>query len=199
MTSLLKILSCGSVGCLLLVLLPYELFRLALRRELRRRAAGLVALALLLCAGSARATTVTNALGFLVPTNLSPSVTLAWDPSTNSGVISYRIYYGVASRGYTNNATVSTSNSVLVTLPARGATYYFAAAAQDTNGLESDFSNEVSWTVPAAPSAPFLHNVVRLTAQSTPDLAVPWWDDVFEVVISEDLARQFFRLRIAQQ
>ena len=40
------------------------------------------------------------------------------------------------------NLTVSVSNLV------EGTTYYFAATAVDTNGLESDYSTEVSTLIP---------------------------------------------------
>ena len=75
----------------------------------------------------------------------APSVTLAWDPTPDASVVGYALYYGGASRQYTNsvNTGLATSNTV-VGLQV-GVTYYFAATARATNGLESDFSNEVSY------------------------------------------------------
>jgi len=80
----------------------------------------------------------------------SSSVTLAWDASatTNSGPIGYRIYDGVASRTYTNVMEAGYGLQYTVTNLVDGTTYYFAATAYDTNGLESDFSSEVSCLVP---------------------------------------------------
>ena len=78
-------------------------------------------------------------------------LTLAWDPSPSGGVSGYRIYYGTDTRSYqfvTNAGLVLTQS---VVLPWRGR-WFFAATAYDTNGLESDFSNEVSWE--SKPSAP---------------------------------------------
>ena len=39
------------------------------------------------------------------------SVTLVWDGSPSSDVTSYRVYYGGASRNYTNNTTVGRQSS----------------------------------------------------------------------------------------
>lgn len=73
------------------------------------------------------------------------SVTLAWDPSPATYTIAnYNVYYGTASRAYSQvipagtNATLSISNLV------SGTTYYFAVTAVDIFGLESDYSSEIS-------------------------------------------------------
>ena len=79
------------------------------------------------------------------------SVTLAWDASPSATIAGYRVYYGTNSRAYgfvTNAGLVLTQR---VTLPCLGR-WFFAATAYDTNGLESDFSNEVEWE--AKPGAP---------------------------------------------
>jgi hypothetical protein len=97
--------------------------------------------------------------------NSTAWVQLAWDPSPNSyvgtnadgsnytnywAITNYAVYCGTVSGTYTNinkvmagtNLTASVSNLV------RGATYYFAATATDTNGLESLYSTEVSCKIP---------------------------------------------------
>jgi fibronectin type 3 domain-containing protein len=90
------------------------------------------------------------------PTNPGSSVTLAWDPSpsTNMGVLSYKVYYGVSSTAYTNTVSAGTNLTATVTNLLRGKTYYFAATAIATNGLESAYSIEVSTTIPSIPAAP---------------------------------------------
>jgi len=77
------------------------------------------------------------------------SVTLAWDPSPDAGVVAYRIYYGPTSQGYTNFLQVGNVTNASIVGLIEGATYYFGATAVDGSGLESDFSNETSSTVPA--------------------------------------------------
>jgi hypothetical protein len=89
-------------------------------------------------------------------------VTLAWDASRSAGVAGYRLYYGTNTGSYqfvTNTGLVRTQS---VVLPHRGR-WFFAATAYDTNGLESDFSNEASWQ--SKPAAPVMagESWVRLT------------------------------------
>ena len=80
------------------------------------------------------------------------SVTLAWDPSPDSSVVGYKAYYGVASRSYTN--LIDVGNATRVTVPGlvEGTTYFFAASAYNILGLESVFSDELSYTVPVSPA-----------------------------------------------
>jgi hypothetical protein len=78
-------------------------------------------------------------------------VTLAWDASPCGCAAGYRLYYGTNTRSYqfVTNAGPSLTQSVV--LP-HGGRWFFAATVVSTNGLESDFSNEVSWeSKPAAP------------------------------------------------
>lgn len=75
-------------------------------------------------------------------------VTLAWDESPSPSVAGYRVYFGPASRTYTNTVDVGHTTNVTVSVPA-GAVSYYAATAYDTSGLESDFSAEISYQ-PAA-------------------------------------------------
>jgi hypothetical protein len=72
------------------------------------------------------------------------TVTLAWDPSPGTNIAGYNIYYGGATRDYTNTITVLNTNEVQVTNLVSGTTYFFAATAFDFQGLESDYSDEVS-------------------------------------------------------
>jgi hypothetical protein len=78
-------------------------------------------------------------------------VTLAWDPSPDSTVIGYKVYYGVASRTYTNLVTVGNVTNMNVFGLVEGTTYYFAVTAYNILGMESDYSSEVSYTEPAGP------------------------------------------------
>jgi len=77
------------------------------------------------------------------------SVTLAWDAS--DGAAGYKIYSGTASNSYqwfidVGNATSYTSSDLT-----DGYTYYFAATAYDESGLESDYSEEVSYNTNIEP------------------------------------------------
>lgn len=77
-----------------------------------------------------------------------PSVTLGWDASPSADATGYRIYYGAASGNYTNNIMVGNVTSNTIPSLVVGATYYFSVVAYNSFGLESTFSNEITYTVP---------------------------------------------------
>ena len=89
-------------------------------------------------------------------------LTLAWDASLCACAANYRLYYGTNTRSYqfvTNTGLMLTQSVVLP----HGGRWFFAATVVSTNGLESDFSNEVSWE--SKPTAPVMAGRpwVRLT------------------------------------
>jgi hypothetical protein len=96
------------------------------------------------------------------PTNSTSSVSLAWNPSpdTRYGVLNYNLYYGHASATYTNSFSVGTNLTGSVSNLVRGSTYFFAVTAYATNGLESDFSNEISYTSPTPPTPPTVLKII---------------------------------------
>jgi hypothetical protein len=102
---------------------------------------------------------------FITPiSGFAANVTLAWDPSPDPQVAGYRIYYGVATGNYTNSAPVGMVTTATLTGLVVGTKYYFAATAFDTNGVESIFSNETSYTpVPSANQPPTLNALVNVT------------------------------------
>lgn len=95
---------------------------------------------------------MTLTLAFLCLWSPSPvaasSVSLAWDASTDPSAAGYNVYFGSASRSYTNVVDAGNGTSVTVSTLVPGATYYFAATTYNASGLESDYSIEVSYTVP---------------------------------------------------
>ncbi|MBN9691338.1 MAG: host-nuclease inhibitor Gam family protein [Verrucomicrobia bacterium] len=82
------------------------------------------------------------------------NVGLTWDPNTEADLGGYRVYYGPASRSYTNVVNVGRTNVARVTGLLDGAAYFFAVTAYNTNGLESDYSNEVRIQTGTRPAAP---------------------------------------------
>ncbi len=75
-------------------------------------------------------------------------VTLAWDPSPSANIAGYRLYQGNSSRTYNAMLDVGNTNAATSAGLLAGTTYFFAVTAYDTLGLESTFSDEVSYTVP---------------------------------------------------
>ena len=85
------------------------------------------------------------------------SVTLAWNANTETNLAGYRLYSGLASRSYSTGyvQVIHPTTQATVTNLAIGLTNYFAVTAFTSDGLESDYSDEVSYlvTVPPAPPA----------------------------------------------
>ncbi len=111
---------------------------------------GILFLALLLNSVQAFSTTVPAA----------QSITLAWIPSPDTNVMGYNIYYGVASRTYSNEINVGNVTSATISNLVAGVTYYFAATEYDNLGQESDFSDEVSYLVPDGLPTMQIHGMV---------------------------------------
>jgi Bacterial Ig domain len=74
------------------------------------------------------------------------TVTFAWDPI--NGVAGYKLYQGGASRVYTNSVNAGSATQATVSGLIVGRTYYFAATAYNSSGIESDYSSEIVYTVP---------------------------------------------------
>src|SRR5690348_12550098 len=72
------------------------------------------------------------------------SVALAWDPSPDSNVAGYNVYYGTASHSYQAQVPVGTNVTATVSGLSDGTTYYFSVTAVDAAGIESDFSAELA-------------------------------------------------------
>lgn len=84
---------------------------------------------------------------FLMPCLGAPptfSVTLAWDPSPSPEAVGYRLYFGVSSGQYTTSIQVGNISRYTLSGLNAGTAYYFAVRAYASNGLESDFSNEIT-------------------------------------------------------
>jgi hypothetical protein len=105
---------------------------------------------------------------------LSPAVALAWDPSPDRTVTGYNVYYGTASRSYTNIIAVGNSTNAVVSNLVNGVTYYFAATTYTAAGLESDYSAEAAYAVPVANAPPTVNPLPNLViAQNSGPQTVP--------------------------
>lgn len=103
----------------------------------------ILCLAMLQCGGgSGEGGASVNGSDHVVGSN---PTTLAWDPPSRKEVkvAGYRLYYGRASRSYSQNMTLSKKDAyVTVDNLARGA-WFFSVTTIDEKGNESAFSNEV--------------------------------------------------------
>jgi len=93
-----------------------------------------------------------SVLLFQLPVLATQSVVLEWTPSNDTDVVGYRVYSGTASRNYGSPVAVGNTNRTTISGLADGVTYYFAATSIDSEGDESDFSNEAIIVAPSAAS-----------------------------------------------
>jgi len=75
-------------------------------------------------------------------------VTLAWDANSEADLAGYKLHYGIASGVYNQTVVVGNVTEHTVTGLNENTVYYFAATAYDMDDNESDYSNEVSYSVP---------------------------------------------------
>lgn len=108
----------------------------------------------------------------LVASVAAAEVTLAWDPSPDTRVTNYRVYWGYQSRTYTGSFDVGNVTTATVGSLVAGARYFFAVTATTPEGLESEFSNEVEYTVPLPPLTP---PALEVQAGATPEEARLLW------------------------
>jgi hypothetical protein len=88
------------------------------------------------------------ALSFCGTAMGSQDVTLAWDPSGDTNVVGYAIYYGTNSSNYTARLDAGGNSAISVSGLTEGVTYFFVVTAYDATGDESDPSNEIAYIVP---------------------------------------------------
>ncbi len=99
------------------------------------------------------------------------TVTLAWDASPGTNIIvNYKIYYGVASATYSNSVSAGTNLTATVSNLVVGTKYYFAATATDKDGLESDYSTEISTVVSLPNQPPTLNALANVTVNESASL-----------------------------
>jgi hypothetical protein len=75
-------------------------------------------------------------------------VTLAWDANSEPDLAGYKVYYGINSRVYPFTVSAGNVTNLTISNLQEGVTYYFAATAYNSAGLESDFSIEIDHIVP---------------------------------------------------
>jgi hypothetical protein len=106
---------------------------------------------------------LTNAPPTKIGISWNPSVDAVTNPPDGIQVTGYKIYIGLSSRSYNQVIDVQNVTNYTITNLVVGTKYYFAVTAYgfinpgDTNlsnQLESDYSDELPWTMPAKPAAP---------------------------------------------
>lgn len=139
-----------------------------------------------------------QAQAFLVPTNPAPQVSLAWNLPTLTGstVTNVYLYQGSASGQYTNKIPLGVATNTTFVLNARGVAFFFAVTLKDSNGLESVFSNEATYTAPNPPPPPSMKPLVVLVVQAAPSATGAFADTGMNWSVASDQPEQVFRLAI---
>ncbi len=104
----------------------------------------------------------------LTPTiGLAASVSLTWEPVSNPLLAGYKVYYGTNGGSYTSHVDAGNTTGSTITGLATGTTYYFAVTAYASTGVESDYSNMVSTTIPASDTSAPAISIIYPTSSST--------------------------------
>jgi hypothetical protein len=82
------------------------------------------------------------------------AVVLQWEANPEPDVVGYRVYMGQVSRSYSTTHEAGSQTNAEITALQPGKTFYFAVTAYNEDGLESDFSEEISYTIPVPNHAP---------------------------------------------
>lgn len=121
-------------------------------------------------------------------------VSLAWEPSPDADVTAYRLYWGGAAGTWTNHHALGNVTNAVFSDLTPGGRYYFVVTALNTAGLESDPSNEVSYSVPTKPRPPGELQITQ-TLQTATSPAGPWREiGTLASLMPAETDSQFFRV-----
>lgn len=91
---------------------------------------------------------------FMIHVAQAARVTLEWDENIDPRIAGYRIYYGTSSGVYDCAIRAGKVTSYTLGNLSEGQAYYFAATAYDIDNNESDFSEEVAYTITSQTTTP---------------------------------------------
>jgi hypothetical protein len=118
--------------------------------------------------------TISLVFGSLAHAQTTQSVTLAWDTDTDPTVVGYNLDYGTSSTSLTQTQNVGNVTTATVSGLTPGVTYYFAVTAYNAAGVNSAYSNQVSFT-PTAAVTPSTTTWSLFSATDAPTYVT--WDD----------------------
>ncbi len=112
----------------------------------------------------------------LLTTVQAQTVDLIWDANPETDLAGYNVYRSaITGSGYTKlNSNILTTLDYTASLADYGITNYFVCTAMNTSGLESDYSNEVSYVM-LNPDPPSVPTGLTIT-QTTVGLSIDWED-----------------------
>jgi len=93
------------------------------------------------------------------PAQAGQNVTLAWDPSPDTNVIGYILYYGVVGGTSTNSLDAANQTTATAANLNAGTTEFFFVTAYNALRVESAPSNLITYAVPAANIPPTISGI----------------------------------------
>lgn len=95
------------------------------------------------------------------------SVGLAWNANTEADLAGYRLYRGTNSGSYVFTRDIGLQIQAVETNLVPGITYFWVVTAYNRTGLESEPSNEVSYTIPSitVPVPPSSNHVAKVVIE----------------------------------
>jgi hypothetical protein len=130
--------------------------------------------------------------------SVAGDIKIAWDRPTPEELLAdkiggYRVHYGTESGVYTTSVDVGLVWASTLTGLTDGTIYFSALTAYNTFGLESPFSNEISFRpLPTPPPAPTGFRVVIEQSYNLRD-----WQPIASIDLSADSPAAFYRARIS--
>jgi fibronectin type III domain protein len=131
--------------------------------------------------------------GSLAPAQTTQSVSLAWDAPNDPSVVGYNVHYGTSSGSYTITQDAGASTTATVSGLQTGIPYYFAVTAYNASGINSAYSNEVSYTPTASQPLPlaidamiFFDQVTGSSTVVTPSFSTVSGNELFLAFVATD-------------
>ena len=108
---------------------------------------------------------------------IADSVSLAWDPNTEEDLAGYKVYVGTTPAAYIDIIDVGHVTTYTISDLVPGEMYFFAVTAYDIFANESNFSTEISMTIPEP--APASEDTTTPTSEdegtTAPTDPDEWW------------------------
>ncbi|MDB6037697.1 MAG: putative hemagglutinin/hemolysin-related protein [Verrucomicrobiales bacterium] len=102
--------------------------------------------------------------GGILSASGNQNISLAWDASASSDVTGYTVYYSQTGQAQTNSVNVGNFTTASISNLVEGASYSFYVTAYTMDGLESQPSNIITYSVPVT-IVPTLSNIADQTLQ----------------------------------
>ena len=100
---------------------------------------------------------------------IADSVSISWDRNLEEDLAGYKVYFGMLPGAYTETIDVGYVTTYTVSDLVPGETYFFALTAYDVFANESNYSTEISTTIPL----PIVPGPQDITTPTSEDQGTP--------------------------